>query len=61
MSQSLGWAEDEYANGHWEETQSAERALTDEDGFYRGQPGHAVEHVTDEKVPDNAHWKGWVW
>lgn len=38
----------------------AEDALTDSEGYYHGHAA-GVTHVTDDEVPDNAHWKGWVW
>jgi hypothetical protein len=51
-----------------------ELRCTDDEGYligWRGGGGTAVcewpiddagsEWVADEKVPDNAHWKGWVW
>jgi hypothetical protein len=34
--------------------------LTDEHGFYHGRV-NGVCHEIDDEVPDNAHWKGWVW
>lgn len=41
--------------------QDLEDALTDLDGYYHGHTGKAPAHVIDDEVPDNAHWKGWVW
>lgn len=38
----------------------AEDALTDDEGYYRGGTVGVV-HEIDDEVPDNAHWKGWVW
>jgi hypothetical protein len=38
----------------------AQDALTDSEGYFRA-PVIAVDHVIDDEVPDNAHWKGWVW
>lgn len=34
---------------------------TDEDGIYHGLAPRGVVHLIGEDVPDNAHWKGWVW
>lgn len=39
---------------------AAQLAQTDGEGFYRGR-AQGVVHVIDDDVPDNAHWKGWVW
>jgi hypothetical protein len=35
-------------------------ALTDDEGYFRGRE-FGVLHEIDDEVPDNAHWKGWVW
>jgi len=41
------------------EAVEVERRTTDEHGYTSGWVG--VAQVTDDEVPDNAHWKGWVW
>lgn len=33
---------------------------TDSAGYLRGWIG-GVPHGVEDEVPENAHWKGWVW
>jgi hypothetical protein len=37
-----------------------EAQRTDADGYFTGVV-NATVHEIDEEVPDDAHWKGWLW